>query len=162
MRALLIICALATAAHADDVHVGFGLTGSSVAVSDRNGTGMVTEIKKMVNDQVAVGGRVEVAVMFGGVVDDTELSVAMAASGLAKGEVFLTPGQIRPFVGFGIGGYTVGAQTALMSRTGRYFGVAPQVGIELGRVRFAGTYNEIIGTKRDDYFSLELSFEFAR
>jgi hypothetical protein len=32
-------------------------TGSSVDVSDRNGAGMVTEIKGMVNNRVAVGGR---------------------------------------------------------------------------------------------------------
>src|SRR6476620_4699688 len=123
MRALVILMLLATSARADDVHVSFGITGLSVDVSDRNDAAMVTEIKGMVNDRVAVGGRVEVAVMFGGHVDAGELEIAMAACGIAKAEVFLTDTKIRPFVGFGAGGYTVGSQTALMSKTGRYFGV---------------------------------------
>ena len=42
----------------DPIRIDFGLTGSSVAVSDRNGAGMVTEIKGMVRDNVAIGGRV--------------------------------------------------------------------------------------------------------
>lgn len=165
MRALIIVMMLAGIARADDVRVAFGLTGSSVDVSDRNGAGMVTEIKGRVNDFVSIGGRVEVAVMFGGHVDAGELEVAMAACGIAKAEVFLTDTKIRPFVGFGIGGYTVGSQTALMSRTGRYFGVAPQAGIDFDRLRFAATYNAILGQSTEEsqsYLSLELSFEFAR
>lgn len=162
---LVIVMMLARVARADDVHVSFGMTGASVDVSDRNGAGMVTEIKGLVNDRVAVGGRVEVAVMFGGHVDAGELDVAMAACGIAKAEVFLTDTKIRPFVGFGVGGYTVGSQTALMSRTGRYVGVAPQLGIDFDRLRFAATYNAILGQPTavsQSYLSLELSFEFAR
>src|SRR4051812_16208394 len=167
MRVLILVMAFAGVARADDVRVSFGLTGASVDVSDRNGAGMVTEIKGRVNDRVNVGGRVEVAVMFGGHVGDNDaaLDVAMAACGIAKAEVFLTETKIRPFVGFGIGAYTIGSQTALMSRTGRYVGVAPQLGIDFDRLRFAATYNAILGQPTavsQSYLSLELSFEFAR
>ena len=62
-------------------------------------------------------------------------------------------------------------------QTGRYFGVAPQIGIDLGRVRLAATYNAILGASLEvhqtvgdveqtssasqNYLSLELSFRFG-
>lgn len=171
----------------EQIRVDGGLTGSSVGVSDRNGAGMVVEIKAMVDDHLAVGGRVEVAVMFGGVAgrDELPLDVAMAACGLLKGELHAGDGPIRPFVGLGVGGYTIGSQTidsgpntaGIYQQTGRYFGVAPQLGVDLGRVRLAATYNAILGASLEvhqtigdveqtsrlsqNYLSLELSFQFA-
>lgn len=172
----------------EQVRVDAGLTGSWVGVHERNGAGMVVEIKALVTDRLSIGGRVEVAVMFGGLVgdDDTRLDVAMAACGLLKAEYFLVDGPLRPFVAFGAGGYTIGAQsvgsdadgTTVHQQTGRYVGVAPQVGIDLGPVRFAATYNAILGASLEvhhmvgtgaehvehvsqNYLSLELSFRFA-
>ena len=194
MRATACVIALAfpLAARADSsryeqIRVDGGLTGSWVGVHDRNGSGMVVEIKSMITDQLAIGGRVEVAVMFGGLVgDDTRLDVAMAACGLLKAEYFLVDGPVRPFVAFGAGGYTIGAQsisddasgTTVHQQTGRYLGVAPQLGVDLGPVRFAATYNAILGASLEvhhmvgtgtehvehvsqNYLSLELSFRFA-
>jgi hypothetical protein len=171
----------------EQIRVDGGMTGSFVSVSDRNGAGMVAEIKVVVHDRVAVGGRVEVAVMFGGHIgqEDRPLDVAMAACGLVKGEYFVIDGPVRPFVGLGIGGYTIGSQTitsgpntaGIDQQTGRYFGVAPQAGIDLGPIRLAATYNAILGATLEvrqtigdveqtsklsqNYLSLELSFRFA-
>lgn len=171
----------------EPIRLDAGVTGSSVAVSDREGAGMVFEIKSMVRDDLAVGGRVEVAVMFGGRVgnDELPLDVAMAACGLVKAEYYLADDPIRPFVGLGAGGYTIGAQTidsgpnttGISQQTGRYVGVAPQLGIDLGPVRIAATYNAILGATLElhqtigdvpqttrvsqNYLSLELSFRFA-
>jgi hypothetical protein len=179
--------AFAEAESYEQIRVDAGMSGAFVSVSDRNGAGMVAEIKVMVHDHVAIGGRVEVAVMFGGHIgqDDRPLDVAMAACGLAKGEYFLIDGPVRPFVGLGIGGYTIGSQTitsgpntaGIDQQTGRYFGVAPQIGIDLGRLRLAATYNAILGATLEvrqtigdveqtsklsqNYLSLELSFRFA-
>jgi hypothetical protein len=186
MRAAILIVALASGvAYADDIRVDGGFTGSSVGVSGRDGVGMVTEIKGMVNDNLAIGGRVEFAVMFGGHIgqDDLPLDIAMAACGLVKAEMYLTPGQIRPFVSLGAGAYTIGSQSiddgpntaGIHSSVGRYVGVAPEIGVDLGRVRLAATYNAILGASlevRDtntmsttrvsqNYLSLELSFAFS-
>jgi hypothetical protein len=30
-------------------------------------------------------------------------------------------------------------------KAGRYFGIAPQIGVDLGRLRLAATYNMILG-----------------
>lgn len=200
MRTRLLCAALVAAstpllAHADSskyeqIRVDGGLTGSWVGVHGRNGSGMVVEIKAMVTDLLAIGGRVEVAVQYGGDVgpdgDRTGLDVSMAACGLAKVEYFLVDGPVRPFVAFGAGGYTIGSQsimdsqsgTSIHQQTGRYFGVAPQVGVDLGPVRVAATYNAILGASLEvhhmvgtgtehvehvsqNYLSLELSFRFA-
>ena len=179
--------ALAQSEHYEDIRVDGGVIGSSVSVSDRSGAGMAVEIKGMAHDNIAIGGRVEVSMMFGGVVgtDEAPLDFAMAASGVLKAEYLLGTAMIRPFVGFGVGGYTIGSQTieagpdrsGISSRTGRYFGVAPQAGIDIGRVRVAATYNAILGAYLEleqsiggvqqttklsqNYLSLEVSFRFA-
>lgn len=67
--------------------------------------------------------------------------------------------------------------TSISTTTGRYFGVAPELGVDLGPVRLAATYNAIVGTSVEyrqttaggqhregfspDYLSLELSFRFG-
>ncbi len=179
--------AFAEAEHYENVRVDAGVTGSSVSIAERNGAGMAVEIKGMAHDNVAIGGRVEMAVMFGGVVggDEAPLDVSMAASGLVKAEYLFGRATIRPFVGFGVGGYTIGSQTVdagpdhdgIRSSTGRYVGVAPQVGIDVGPVRLAATYNAILGAYLElhhtvgdveqttrlsqSYLTLEVSFQFA-
>jgi len=175
--------AIAESEHFEQIRVDAGMTASSVAIDERSGGGVVAEIKAMVHDHVAVGGRVEVAMMFGGVVGDEQeqLDLAMAASGLLEVEVFAGMGPVRPFAGFGIGGYTIGAQTVqdagVRQETGRYVGVAPQLGVDIGRLRLAATYNAILGASLEvrqmigtverttrlsqNYLSLELSFRFG-
>ncbi len=169
------------------VRVDAGMTASRVPTVDRNGTGFVIEIKGLANDNLAIGGRVEIGFLFGGTVgsDDQELSFSMASSALVKAEYHLLPGLVRPFVSAGAGVYSVGNQSLeptpetgrLDFHEGRFFGVAPEIGVDIGRLRLAATYNMIVGadltvvslnngmmTSRDlsqNYFSLELSFAFA-
>jgi hypothetical protein len=169
------------------VRLDAGMTMSRVPSVDRSGTGFAVEIKGLVNDSLAIGGRLDMAFMFGGRVgnDDRELGFAMVSAALVKAEVHLLPGIVRPFVSAGAGIYSVGAQSfepspetgALEFRDGRFFGVAPQLGVDIGRVRLAATYNVIVGadlevTRLDtpmpttsdlsqNYFSVELSFAFA-
>ena len=124
--------------------------------------------------------------MFGGHVDDEELPFGLAAAGLLKAEYLLGTGMVRPFAGLGAGVYSMGSHTivsdpngnsGISTTSGRYFGVAPEVGIDLGRVRFAATYNAILGSSVEyrqtsggvehreafsqNYLSLELSFRFG-
>lgn len=125
--------------------------------------------------------------MFGGIVgaDDAPLDLAFVACGLLKAEYLFGSATVRPFIGLGVGGYTIGAQRigagpnrdAIERTTGRYFGVAPQIGIDIGRVRLAATYNAILGAYLElhqtvgnvdrttrlsqNYLTLELSFRFA-
>lgn len=185
--ASVLVLVVSTHASADpEIRIDAGMTGSVVGTSGRSGAGMVVEIKAYANDWLAIGGRVEVAMMFGGVFGDDELplDIAMAASGLLKAEYYILPGQFRPFVSLGAGAYTLGSQridsgpntTGINTQTGNYLGVAPQVGIDLWRVRLAATYNMIVGASLEytetgptretnrlsrNYFSLEVSFRFG-
>jgi hypothetical protein len=178
--------ASAEAEHYEPVRVDAGMTGSTVGVSDRNGVGFVAEIKVNAHDNIAVGGRVEIAVMFGGLVGDEALPFGMAAAALLKGEYLLGTGPVRPFAGVGAGLYSIGSHTivsdpngnnGISTTSGRYFGVAPEIGLDLGRLRLAATYNAILGTSVEyrqttggieyretfsqSYLSLEASFRFG-
>ncbi len=189
MRAFALVVSLgvSTPAIADpQIRVDAGITGSVVGASGRNGGGVVGEVKAYAHDALAIGGRVEVAMMFGGVVgeDELPLDIGMAACGLVKAEYYVLPGQVRPFVAFGAGVYTLGSQridsgpntSGINTQTGNYFGVAPQVGVDLWRFRLAATYNLIVGASIEytetgptremnrlsrNYFSLEASFRFG-
>ncbi|HWO24249.1 MAG TPA: hypothetical protein VNO30_36145 [Kofleriaceae bacterium] len=178
--------ARAEAEHYEQIRVDTGMTGATAAVSDRNGVGFVTEIKVNAHDNIAIGGRVEIAMMFGGDVGGEELPFGMAAAGLLKAEYLLGIWPVRPFAGIGAGVYSIGSHTivsdpdgisGISTTTGRYFGVAPSVGIDLGRLRLAATYNAIIGTSVEyrrttggiesresfsqNYLSLEVSLRFG-
>lgn len=194
MRASFIALALAgmvgdvaaESAHYEQVRVDAGISGSTVAVSDRNAAGVVAEIKVNVDDHVAVGGRVDIAVQFGGVVGDEDLPFGMAAAGLVKAEYLVGMGPVRPFAGIGAGVYSMGSHTivhddggasGISTTTGRYLGVAPSAGVDLGRLRLAVTYNAILGTSVEyrqtsggiehresfspDYMTFEMSFRFG-
>jgi hypothetical protein len=163
-----------------------GMIGSSAEVTDRNGAGFVAEVKVNTDDHVAIGGRVEIAVMFGGLVDEEDLPFGLAASALVKGEYLLGTGAVRPFAAFGAGVYSMGSHTivsddngnsGISTTAGRYVGVAPELGLDLGRVRLAATYNAILGTSVEyrrtsggiehresfspSYLSIELSFRIG-
>ena len=178
--------ASAEAEHYEPIRVDAGMTGSTVGVSDRNGAGFVAEIKVNTHDNIAVGGRVEIAVMFGGRLGGEELPFGLAAAALLKGEYLLGTGPVRPFAGIGAGLYSIGSHTivsdpngngGISTTSGRYFGVAPEVGLDLGRLRLAATYNAILGTSVEyrqttggiehresfsqSYLSLEASFRFG-
>jgi len=181
----LVVAASTAAAAEPPIRVDVGMSIARSRVPDRRGGSLLVEIKSMVTDEIAVGGRVDFAMLFGGRArDDVELDFALAACGLVEGELFLAPGVLRPFIGLGVGAYTIGSQTVgnsdatarIESSTGTYLGIAPQVGIDIGRVRLSATYNAVLGADlelRDvapgavlrevsqSYGSLELGFSFG-
>jgi hypothetical protein len=148
--------AFAQAEHYEPIRVDSGLTGTYVSSNGRGGFGAMFEPKFLIDDHIAVGARVEAAVMFGGSFDNTgSTSMDMGAVGavMAKGEYLFGDGGARPFVGLGLGVFDIASQSisagnamaSIDQKAGRYFGVAPQVGVDLGRVRLAVTYDAIIG-----------------
>lgn len=180
--------AAAQAANYNPIRVDSGLSGTYVSASGRGGFGAVVEPKFSIHDQVSVGFRFEAAVMFGGSFGSdgsTKMELGAAAAVLAKGEYLLTTGTIRPFVGLGLGMIDIASQSvaagpmtaAIDQRAGRYFGVAPQLGIDLGRMRLAATYNAILGADIEvhqtiggvdqsasysqNYLTFEMSFRFG-
>lgn len=189
----IVVVAFSTVAHAQAVNynpirVDSALSGTYVSASGRGGFGAVVEPKYAVHDQVSVGLRFEGAVMFGGSIGnagDTSMDMGAAASLMAKGEYLFTTTEVRPFVGLALGMIDIASQsisTTSMSasidqKAGRYFAIAPQIGIDLGRLRLAATYNAIIGADIEvhqmiggvdqkasfsqNYLTFELGFRFG-
>jgi outer membrane protein X len=181
--------ARAQAEHYDVFRFDSGLTGTYVSASGRGGFGAVIEPKWYVHDNIAIGARFEGAVMFGGAIDqmsgDTQMDMGGVASAMAKGEYLLGTAPIRPFAGLGVGVFDIASQslaagpttTGIDQKAGRYFGVSPQIGVDLGRLRLAATYNKILGADIEvrqmignveqkaqfsqDYLTFELTFRFG-
>jgi hypothetical protein len=148
--------ARAQSANYNPIRVDSGLSGTYVSASGRGGFGAVVEPKYSIHDQLSIGFRLEAAVMFGGSFGSdgsTKMELGAAAAVLAKGEYMLTSSGVRPFVGLGLGMFDIASQSiaagpmtaAIDQKAGRYFGVAPQLGLDLGRLRLAATYNAILG-----------------
>jgi hypothetical protein len=199
MRGFLLVALVslvgARAAHAESEHfeqirADGGLGVSKAHLDDRGGISLIAEVKAMVHDDLSIGGRVEIAMIYGGVIgmDELPLDFTLAGSGLVKAELYLPGSQssiVRPFVSLGVGAYTIGSHqvqdgpntSGIATAIGRYVGAAPQVGIDIGRVRIAATYNAILGATLEvhdragtaeeitrvsqNYLTLELSFRFA-
>ena len=120
------------------------------------GAGASLEPKFTILDPVVIGLRIEGAGHMGGEVTSSSAKISQYASTalMAKGEYYLLPlTSFRPFLGFGAGVFNMGGQNvsagqgggSISQAAGRYFGVAPQIGIELGRARLALGYNAILG-----------------
>ena len=160
--------------------VDSGLVGA-YAPGDLTGYGIggFVEPKFNATDRIAVGARLEGSVVMGMAIGGEEVTAGMTsqAATLAKGEYFLTTRKVRPFVGLGAGMYTLassgGGTSGANVSAGRYFGVAPQVGVNLGGFRLAGTYHMIFGDNlvtlssgntqkvSRNYASLDIGFQFG-
>lgn len=136
------------------IHTGLaGLWGMG---SQSFGIGAVVEPKWNITDHIAAGVRLDGGVMGGGRFapeGTTSISLSAGAATLLKGEYSFFDEGVRPFVGLGAGMYILASQSVaagaggagVSQSGGRFFGVAPQLGVDLGPVRLAATYNHILG-----------------
>lgn len=136
------------------VHTGLaGLWGYGM---ETFGVGAVLEPKWNITDSIAAGMRFDGGVTFGGrIAPEGTSSFALGASAatLLKGEYLFFDSGVRPFVGLGAGMYILANQSVSAGNSGagvaqsggRFFGVAPQLGIDFGGVRLGATYNHILG-----------------
>lgn len=166
--------------------IGFG----AASVLDQEAYGGAVSVEPKVNllDNVSVGARVEAMIGGGGNLgtgEDDGVSVKqnVAVATLAKGDFFLTRSAVRPWIGLGIGRYAIISQgtstsssdASVEQNAGAYFGVAPQLGLEMGGFRIGATYNHLLGAyvevqqsvngkkKRfsHDYATVEIGFRFG-
>ena len=161
------------------------LMGAYVPGTGGVGGGLVFEPKWEVVDNLYAGFRTAIAITGGGSISsassDVSVGVGVNVSAMGKVEYSVPSGSVRPVVGLGLGMYylisqevSAGTNTSVRQQAGEFFGLAPQVGIELGRARLAATYNAVLGANvevvqtvgaapkntRQDYVSLELGMRF--
>jgi hypothetical protein len=152
-----LLCAGTAAAQAENyqpIRFNVGFLIPYIPGMNTGGVGTVVEGKYNISDNIAAGFRLDGSVYFGSSVDTetVEVNVGAVASLLAKGEFFLTDSTVRPFVGFGAGSYWLGGQSVTAGQdgsgvtqaAGNVFGVAPELGVDLGIVRLAATYNMLL------------------
>ena len=168
--------------------VGFG--GATILDQEAYGGNISIEPKFNALDNLALGARVDVMIGGGGDLggegEDDGVSVKqhVAVGTMLKADYFLTRGSVRPWVGVGLGRYAIVGQDAdtsgdveVKQNAGSYFGVAPQVGVELGGFRLSATYNKILGAEVEvrqqvggeiekkkysqDYVTFELGFRIG-
>lgn len=124
------------------------------------GIGAAIEPKYNLTDRLSLGVRLEGAALMPESVsvgsDNVSMGVRALSIYLAKADFYLTTSSVRPFVGFGAGLYRMGSidQSAgsggVVQRAEAFsgFGIAPQIGVNFGAFRLAGTYHLITGGDR--------------
>lgn len=172
----------------DWLHVDSGFGASWAHGLSAFGAHGVVEPKVFIFDELAVGLRIDAGVQIGvgvqtGDTTSVETVMQIPVATLAKVEYFFFDDGIRPFIGLGAGSYLLVLQSisaggsgsqipGVYQGVGQYWGVAPQVGIDLNGVRLAATYNAILGgdlvfsqsigdprTVSRNYLALELTFK---
>ena len=154
-----------------DLAVGYGF-------GNAKGVVISLEPKYNIQDQLAIGLRMEGAVLAGLEAEDangmpTEISISAIGSYLVTGEYYFSNNSFRPLAGLGTGIYSMGSITASTSDDsidegavdiGNRFGIAPRVGFEVGHFRMGLEYNLITGQPEGfnrNYFSTKIGFFFG-
>jgi OmpW family len=150
-----------------DIALGYAIPSGT---GSKGGVLAAAEPKYAINDNIAVGLRLEVAVTARAGIDKTTGDVVsgdVKASGsyLLTGDYYFSKSAFRPFAGLGVGIYSLAAGTADNSgnvevAAATKFGVAPRVGFELGHFRAAIEYNAPgkTGTINNNYLGIKVGF----
>ena len=152
-----------------DLALGYGF-------GNAKGVVISLEPKYNIQDQIAVGLRMEGAVL-AGLENETatgaDISISAISSYLLTGEYYLSNNSFRPLAGLGTGIYSMGsvgvnsADGTVDDGTidvGNRFGIAPRVGFEVGHFRMGLEYNLITGQPKDfnrNYFATKIGFFFG-
>ena len=153
-----------------DLALGYGF-------GNAKGIVLSLEPKYNIKDQIAVGLRMEGAILAGMDVEDggadADVSISAISSYLVTGDYYLSNNSFRPLVGLGTGIYSMGSVGVSTSDdnledatvdVGNRFGLAPRVGFEVGHFRMGLEYNLITGQPENfnrNYFTTKIGFFFG-
>jgi hypothetical protein len=134
--------------------------GGSYVTTDEHwgswGIGVWIEPKFNLLDQLAVGLRFdEIAILGGMLSDEPNITQKAGTAFLLKGDYFFFSNTVRPFGALGLGMYILGGQSiqaststtnaSISQKAGKYFGIAPQIGVDISHFRVSIVYNIILG-----------------
>lgn len=130
--------------------------GAAMTFGELNSFGIsaAAEPKFFINPQLAVGLRLEGAVLFAGSVSgDQEFDIGLSsrAAQLLKAEYYFGEDGTRPFAGLMTGRYVqanIGSssQGEASITAGTFFGFAPEIGITFNNFRLSAIYHVVPGT----------------
>jgi hypothetical protein len=141
--------------------MGYAIPGGDGA---KGGVIIHSEPAYRITDQILVGLRMEFAGMARGYSDGTTAkgNVSFAGSYALTGQYYLSDNKFRPFVGLGIGTFTLASVSGVATADNQYYyaGVAtkklgffPRVGFDAGHFNLSLEYNLIGKTKLEGYSS---------
>ncbi|HYF70131.1 MAG TPA: outer membrane beta-barrel protein [Ohtaekwangia sp.] len=141
------------------VGAGYAMPGGKGA---KGGLLWTLEPSYRVSDALAIGLRIEGAILVRGfseeLGDDAEFDIAAISSYTVNGNYYLNNNNFRPFVGAGLGIYSLAAVElkdsdnggdAELSESESKFGFYPRIGFDAGHFTLALEYNLIPATKVD-------------
>lgn len=147
---VLLVAAISTASAQEYKPFKLGL-GLGYTMPEGGG-GILFDIEPAyrINDDIAVGLRLESAVMAKKVGDD-EASASANGSYTLNGQYYLSANKFRPYVGLGLGIFSI-ASVSMANTTGELdggseFGFYPRIGFDLGHFNVNLDYNIIPATK---------------
>ena len=159
------------------VKVGLGF-GYAAPNDGGGGAAIYLEPAYRVNDQIAVGLRMEGAII-GKVVGESEADVSFNGSYTVNGQYYLSDAKFRPFVGLGMGIYSLGnveVSNSAVLAFGSEFGFYPRFGFDLGHLNFIFDYNLVSASEgisiddlgnttnvdiKNGYFAVKLGFSIG-
>lgn len=157
---LMFMALTAAGAFAQEYHafrVGVGL-GYAMASGSGSKAGVLFNIEPgyRIQDQILLNLRIEGAVVGRGFADETsaEVDVAAIASYTVNGQYYFNNNKFRPFVGAGIGMYSLASTSVSVNVNGNQtetgaiaaaneFGFYPRVGFDSGHFTMAIDYNVV-------------------
>ncbi len=140
------------------------------------GAGFYIEPKYNLTDNIALGLKMEWAVMGAEEQDGMSIDISALGSYQITGDYYFGDKRVRPFVGLGTGIYALGsaeydvAEALINENTGTVdfgskFGFAPRAGLLLGHFRLGMEYNIITGLEDGmesrNYLSFKVGFEIG-
>lgn len=159
MKKLIVLVLLTMPTFLMAQNIGFRLdAGLGAALSFGGlrsyGVAAFTEPKVTIGQSITAGVRFEGDALFGGTIDEDaenlEVGLSTRAAVLLKGEYYVGAGKVRPFVGIGVGRYTIANTSATGTGSasiaaGNFFGAAPELGIAFGGFKLSAMYHLVGG-----------------
>lgn len=148
-----------------DLALGYAMPGGS---GSKAGVLFAVEPKYAINDNIALGLRMEAAVMARANVnsanDQFDADVKASGSYVATGDYYFNTNSFRPFAGVGAGLYTIAAAygdsngEVVELAASNKFGAMPRVGFEAGHFRMAVEYNIVgkSGSINNNYLGIKI------
>ncbi|MDF9795021.1 opacity protein-like surface antigen [Catalinimonas alkaloidigena] len=143
---MMLVASIASAQDYKPFKLGLGL---GYAKPGSGGGGILVDLEPAyrINDDIAVGLRIESAVMAKISPDGTEASASANGSYTVNGQYYLTSSKVRPYVGAGVGVYMLAAVSASDTNAevggGSEIGFYPRLGLDIGNFNINIDYNII-------------------
>jgi outer membrane protein W len=146
LLSMMLIASMASAQDYKPFKLGLGL---GFAKPSDGGGGILFDLEPAyrINDDIAVGLRMESAIMAKISPDGSEASASANGSYTLNGQYYLTASKVRPYVGAGLGIFTLASISASDSNAevggGAEFGFYPRLGVDIGHFNINLDYNII-------------------